>query len=44
MDLLRCTLQISVYYNIEKELEENINETYERMKTEGLIEGWERED
>jgi len=37
MDLLRCTLQISIYYKIEEEIEQKINESYEKMKAEGLI-------
>lgn len=38
MDLLRCGLQIVIYYGVEKELEAKISESYERMKGEGLIE------
>jgi NTP pyrophosphatase (non-canonical NTP hydrolase) len=37
MDLLRCALQISIYYRVEGELEQKINESYEKMKAEGLI-------
>jgi len=37
MDLLRCALQITIYYGIESELEEKINASYEKMKEEGLI-------
>lgn len=37
MDLLRCALQISIYYGIEEELEVKIKESYERMRFEGLI-------
>jgi NTP pyrophosphatase (non-canonical NTP hydrolase) len=36
MDLLRCGLQIAIYYGIQKELETKIHESYEKMKTEGL--------
>lgn len=38
MDLFRCGLQIAIYYGIEKELESKINESYKKMKAEGLIE------
>ena len=37
MDLLRCALQVSIYYGIEEELERKINESYEKMKADGLI-------
>lgn len=37
VDLLRCGLQIAIYYGIQKELEITINESYEKMKAEGLI-------
>lgn len=37
MDLLRCTLQIAIYYGVEEELEMKINEAYERMQAEGLV-------
>ena len=37
MDLLRCALQIAIYYGIESELETKINVSYEKMKEEGLI-------
>ena len=30
MDLLRCALQVSIYYGIKKELEVNFKEVYER--------------
>lgn len=36
MDLMRCGLQIAIYYGLE--LENKINESYTKMKTEGLIE------
>ena len=36
-DVLRCALQIAVYYGIEAELEASINHSYEKMKAEGLI-------
>jgi NTP pyrophosphatase (non-canonical NTP hydrolase) len=38
MDLLRCGLQVAIYYGIEQELERRINESYEKMKLEGLVE------
>lgn len=37
MDLLRSTLQIAIYYGIEDDLERKINDSYEKMKNEGLI-------
>ena len=37
MDLLRCTLQIAIYYGVEAELENKINDSYEKMKIEGSI-------
>ena len=37
MDLLRCALQISIYYEIEGEIEGKINASYEKMRDEGLI-------
>ena len=37
MDLMRCALQIAIYYGIEDELEQKINASYEKMKDEGLI-------
>lgn len=39
MDLLRCTLQVAIYYGIEDKLEEKISSSYEKMKDEGLILG-----
>ena len=39
MDLLRCTLQIAIYYGIEDELDGKINASYEKMRNEGLIQG-----
>ena len=36
-NVLRCALQIATYYGIEAELEAAINTSYQRMKTEGLI-------
>jgi hypothetical protein len=38
MDLFRCGLQIAIHYGVEQELEAKINESYEKMKAEGLIE------
>lgn len=37
MDLLRCVLQVAIYYGIEGELEAKIVEAYERMKVQGLL-------
>lgn len=37
MDLLRCALQVAIHYGIERELEERINASHEKMKKEGLI-------
>lgn len=38
MDLLRCGLQVALYYGLEGELENQINKSYEKMRAEGLIE------
>lgn len=38
MDLLRCGLQVALYYRLEGELESQINQSYGKMKAEGLIE------
>jgi len=37
MDVLRCALQIAMYYGIEAELETAVQHSYNKMKTEGLI-------
>jgi len=37
MDILRCVLQVSIYYGVENELEQRIDESYEKMKGDGLI-------
>ena len=37
MDVLRCTIQVVQFYGIEQELEETINQAYERLKSEGFI-------
>ena len=37
MDLLRCGLQIAIYYGIEEDLETTIEGSYEKMRAEGLI-------
>jgi hypothetical protein len=34
---MRSALQIALYYQIEPELEASIEEAYQRMKGEGLI-------
>ena len=38
MDVLRCSLQVAIYYGIERDLETKINDSYELMKAEGIIE------
>jgi 8-oxo-dGTP diphosphatase len=38
MDVLRCALQISLYYGIESELIASIETSYQRMLSEGLLE------
>jgi hypothetical protein len=38
MDVLRCGLQVAIYYSIEKELEAVINDSYQKMKSEGILE------
>jgi hypothetical protein len=35
MDLLHCALQIVIFYGIEDDLEQKINDSYEKMRTEG---------
>ena len=37
MDLLRCVLQVAIYYGIEHELEKQISNSHDRMIKEGLI-------
>ena len=37
MDVLRCGLQVAIYYEIEKELDAKIFDAYEKMKAQGLI-------
>lgn len=36
-DVLRSALQVALYYQIEAELETSIEQAYQRMKNEGLI-------
>jgi NTP pyrophosphatase (non-canonical NTP hydrolase) len=38
MDVLRCTLQVAVYYGVEAEVEAALAESYQRLKMEGHIE------
>ena len=38
MDVLRCSLQVAIYYGVEKELETTIHASYEEMKAEGILE------
>jgi hypothetical protein len=35
---MRSALQVALYYQIEAELETSIEQAYQRMKSEGLIE------
>jgi hypothetical protein len=37
MDVLRCALQVALYYHIEEELGAVIENSYQRMIGEGLI-------
>ena len=37
MDVVRCALQVAMYYEIEDELEKTINEHHRRMVESGLI-------
>jgi NTP pyrophosphatase (non-canonical NTP hydrolase) len=37
MDVLRCALQVALYYHVEEELATVIEQSYQRMKGEGLI-------
>lgn len=37
MDVLRCGLQVAIYYGLEQELEKKIDESFDTMKSEGLI-------
>lgn len=37
VDVLRCALQIAMYYGVEAELETAVAESYARMVKEGLI-------
>lgn len=36
-DVLRSALQVALYYQIEAELEASIEQAYQRLKNEGLI-------
>ncbi len=38
MDVMRCALQVAIYYGIEAELEAIVEERYQRARAEGLIE------
>lgn len=38
MDVLRCGLQVAIFYGIENELDARIIDSYEKMMTEGWIE------
>jgi NTP pyrophosphatase (non-canonical NTP hydrolase) len=37
-DVMRCALQVALYYGVEEELKNTFNESYERLKNEGFIE------
>lgn len=37
-DVIRCALQVALYYGAEEELEATFNESYMRLKSEGHIE------
>lgn len=37
MDVLRCALQVAVYYEVETELEAHIQNFYQRLKNEGHL-------
>jgi NTP pyrophosphatase (non-canonical NTP hydrolase) len=37
MDVLRCGLQVAIYYGVERELETTIHDSYEKMRAEGII-------
>ncbi len=37
MDVLRCALQVAIYYGVETELETHIQNSYQRLKNEGHL-------
>lgn len=37
MDVLRCALQIAMYYGVEDEVETAVQQSYTKMVSEGLI-------
>jgi NTP pyrophosphatase (non-canonical NTP hydrolase) len=37
MDVLRCALQVALYYDVKEELKQRIEVAHERMCAEGLI-------
>ncbi|HAE59667.1 MAG TPA: hypothetical protein DCG54_09230 [Anaerolineae bacterium] len=37
MDVLRCTLQVAIYYEVESELQAHIENSYQRLKQEGFL-------
>lgn len=37
LDVLRCALQVAVYYGVETELEAHIQNSYQRLKNEGHL-------
>lgn len=36
-NVLTCALQVAIYYNVEDELEESINNSIEKLKSKGFI-------
>ena len=36
-DVIRCALQVAVYYGIEEELEVSVERSYQKLKTDGFI-------
>lgn len=37
LDVLRCVLQVAIYYGVESELEAHIQNSYQRLKNEGHL-------
>jgi len=37
MDVLRCAVQVAIYYGVEQELDETLRSSYERLKQEGYL-------
>ena len=36
-DVLLCAMQVAIYYGVEKELEDTLNLSYQRLRNEGYI-------